>query len=362
MRLMNPCRLLVRILLSDELKNGKKCKNQEVAHLPFCFSGLGARVMSPDVLLSYWSGESPAMREVMETASRAAAADTPVLLVGESGTGKEALARVIHIESPRHQGRFVLVSCTAIPQSLLESILLWRPHTASAGNGGNGPGFFEDARGGTLFFDEIADMPGPLQAKLLRVMEAGENYPAGAPGPPPFDARVIAATCRDLNELVEGGRFRQDLFYKLNVIPIHIPPLRERSADLPGLIARFLDKNVRHLGRTNLTVSPEALDVLRRYHWPGNVEELCHVVEKIAVLAKGAVVKVKDLPPSVRGDHRHAPAGEPIRPLAELQRQHITLALRTAKGNKTAAARLLGMDRKTLYRKLEAYKLDAKAL
>ena len=304
--------------------------------------------------------ESSAMQEVLSLILRAAGADTPVLLLGESGTGKEILARLLHAEGRRREGPFMAINCSAIPEALLESQLFGHRRGSFTDAREDRRGLFQEAEGGTLFLDEIGDMPLPLQAKILRVLQEKEIHPLGAPAPLKVNARVVAATHRKLEELMESGRFRQDLYYRLNVIAVQVPPLRERPDDILPLAAHFLGKHGRRLGRTSCTLSAEALEALRRYAWPGNVRELENAIERALVLGRDDVIWLHDLPEALAAP-RH-PSQEPAdgpRPLAEVEREHILKTLGAVQWNKTAAARLLGMDRKTLHRKLGAYGIRA---
>jgi len=300
---------------------------------------------------------SAGMKNVLDLVRRAAASDTPVLLVGESGTGKELLARALHDGSPRRSAPFLAVNCSAIPETLLESQLFGHRRGAFTDAREDRRGLLLEARNGTVLLDEIGDMPVSLQGKILRALQEREVHPIGAPVPVKIDARIVAATHRDLETLVGEGRFRHDLYYRLNVITVRVPPLREHMEDLVPLVAHFLEKHGRRLGRSGCTLSPEALEALRRHHWPGNARELENALERALVLGRDDVLWVEDLPETVR--LRPAlPAtvhGGPPRPLSEVEREHILRTLREMHGNKAAAARLLGLDRKTLYRKLEAY-------
>jgi two-component system response regulator HydG len=303
--------------------------------------------------------KSAEMRRVLDLVRRAAAADTPILLLGESGTGKELLARDLHASSPRRAGPFLAVNCSAIPETLLESQLFGHRRGAFTDAREDRRGLLLEARGGTVLLDEIGDMPPSLQGKILRALQEKEVHPLGAPAPVPIDVRIVAATHRDLEALVADGRFRHDLLYRLNVITIRVPPLRERMDDLVPLIAHFLEKHGRRLGRSGCTLSPEAMASLRRHSWPGNVRELENSIERALVLGRDDVLWPEDLPEALRRQAvpRAADAGAPPLPLSEVEREHILRTLREARGNKTAAARLLGLDRKTLYRKLDHYGL-----
>jgi two-component system response regulator AtoC len=304
--------------------------------------------------------QSPGMKQVLDLVRRAATADTPVLLTGESGTGKELLARALHSGSPRSSRPFLAVNCSAIPETLLESQLFGHRRGAFTDAREDRRGLLMEAQGGTVLLDEIGDMPASLQAKILRTLQEKEVHPLGAPAPIKVDVRIVAATHRDLEALVAEGRFRHDLYYRLNVITIRVPPLRERMDDLVPLIAHFLEKHGRRLGRSGCALSPEAMEALLRHSWPGNARELENVIERALVLGRDDALRLDDLPETLRG--RPAPiasTGGPPRPLSEVERDHIVRTLREARGNKAAAARLLGLDRKTLYRKLELYGLGA---
>jgi DNA-binding NtrC family response regulator len=302
--------------------------------------------------------ESGAMRRVLDLVARSAPSDTPVLLLGESGTGKDMLARMLHERSRRRERRFVAVNCSAIPEGLLESQLFGHRRGAFTDAKEDRKGLFQEAEGGSLFLDEIGDMAPALQAKLLRALQEREVHPLGADAPVPVDVRVIAATHRDLEVLREQGRFREDLYYRLNVIAIHVPPLRSRPGDLVPLVTLFLTKHGPRLGRSECTVSPEAMERLDRHSWPGNVRELENVIERALVLGRSPRIEVADLPESLRAHPSVADSHGRVRSLAETEREQIIQSLRSVNGNKAAAARLLGLDRKTLYRKLQSYGIE----
>ena len=295
--------------------------------------------------------ESRAMRAVMQLIDRAAFSDTPILLVGESGTGKELLARALHAKSPRTSGPFLAVNCSAIPEALLESELFGHRRGAFTDARDDQMGLFQLARGGTVFLDEIGDMAPPLQGKLLRVLQEKEVQPLGAPAPVPTDVRIVAATHRDLPVLVAEGRFREDLLYRVNVIEVRVPPLRERPDDLDSLVRHLLDKHGPKVGRRDCSVSDDVMAVLRRHSWPGNVRELENVIERALVLGTGPRITLADLPDSVK-ERPTSSAVPGSRRLADVEREHIVDTLRSVSGNKAAAARVLGLNRKTLYRKL----------
>lgn len=317
--------------------------------------------------LSGFLGASQAVQDLLALVVRAAQSRHPVLITGESGTGKELVARAIHQTSGR--GAFVAVNCGALPEQLLESELFGHAKGAFSGADRAKPGLFEAADGGVLLLDEIADLPLTLQPKLLRALENGEIRRVGATESRNLDVRVIAATNRDLEAEVQAGRFRDDLFYRLNVLHIATPPLRERAADIPLLAEHFLhrdttegeDQNAASLQRPR-RISPEAMALLTTYPWPGNVRELRNAIQRAAVVATGEEVRPEDLPARIREASRAAPlvgdSADRALPLREVERLYILEVLRQAGGNKSRAAELLGLDRKTLYRKLEEYRLD----
>ncbi|TMQ72142.1 MAG: sigma-54-dependent Fis family transcriptional regulator [Candidatus Eisenbacteria bacterium] len=301
---------------------------------------------------------SPVMRRALELVARAAPSDSSVLLLGESGTGKELLARALHAGSPRRARPFVAVNCSAIPEALLESQLFGHRRGAFTDARADHRGLFLEADTGTVFLDEVGDLAPSLQGKLLRVLQEREVHPLGAPAPVAVDVRLVAATHQPLGAQVEEGRFRRDLYYRLNVIPVEVPPLRERPEDILPLVEHFLAKHGARLGRYDCAIGPGALERLRRYPWPGNVRELENAIERALVLGRGTVIEPDDLPEPLRQSPALVGVPEvagPVRPLAEVERDEILRALKSVGGNKAAAARLLGMDRKTLYRKLESY-------
>jgi len=301
--------------------------------------------------------ESEAMHGVVALIDRAARRDTAVLLVGESGTGKELLARALHRNSPRASGPFVAVNCSAIPDALLESELFGHRRGAFTDACENQRGLLQTANHGTLFLDEIGDMPPALQAKLLRVLQEKEVQPLGASAPVPVDVRVVTATHRDLDALVEQERFRQDLLYRINVVEVWVPPLRDRLEDLAPLTAHFLEKLGARLELPGCTISSEAMAAFGQYAWPGNVRELENVIERALVLGSGIVIKLEDLPDRLT---KHAPltaCADGACRLIDVERDHIRRTLQTVGGNKAAAARALDVNRKTLYRKLRQHRL-----
>ncbi|HLZ45588.1 MAG TPA: sigma-54 dependent transcriptional regulator [Gemmatimonadales bacterium] len=317
--------------------------------------------------LSGFIGGSQPIQDLLALVLRAAQSRHPVLITGESGTGKELVARAIHQASGR--GAFVAVNCGALPEQLLESELFGHEKGAFSGADRAKPGLFEAADGGVLLLDEIADLPLTLQPKLLRALENGEVRRVGATESRNLDVRVIAATNRDLDAEVQASRFREDLFYRLNVLHISTPPLRERAADIPLLAEHFLQRDTAEGDAQEAAslqkprrISPEAMALLTTYPWPGNVRELRNAIQRASVVAAGEEVRPEDLPSRIREASRAAPlvgdAADRALPLRDVERLYILEVLRQAGGNKSRAAELLGLDRKTLYRKLEEYRLD----
>ncbi len=299
-------------------------------------------------------GQSGALRRVLEIATQAAPSMATVLVLGESGTGKELIARYIHSKSQRSTGPFVAVNCAAIPESILEAELFGHERGAFTGAVGKREGRFARARGGTLFLDEIGELTPQVQVKLLRVLQEGEYEPVGG-DMVRADVRIVAATNRDLAAEVEGGRFREDLYYRLNVIAVTAPPLRARREDIPLLVDHFLGVYCKKNGRSRLALSREALSKLLDYEWPGNVRELENVIERGAVLARGDTLGLGDLPDAVAQAAPRAPDSLefPIgTPLEEVEQRLIRATLKHTSGDKRLAAQLLGISTRTIYRKL----------
>lgn len=304
-------------------------------------------------------GDSPAMREVYRLIGKVAPTDSTVLIRGETGTGKELVARAIHYHSPRREHPLVTVNCAALPETLLESELFG--YTRGAFTGATAPkrGLLEEADGGTFFLDEIGDVSLALQAKLLRVLEEGEFLRLGETRPRRVDVRVIAATNRDLEAALDSGGFRSDLYFRLNVFTINLPPLREREGDIPLLAGHFLQRSAQRMGKPLRGFTPRAMECLSRYSWPGNVRELENVVERAAILAEGPFVDVGDLP---REMQHPAPGPEPLplplplpegrnfkEAVREFERSLVLAALERAGGVPARAARLLGLNRSTFH-------------
>ena len=305
-------------------------------------------------------GQHPLIQRIQMLVRKVAATDATVLISGESGTGKELIARNIHTLSNRKEGPFIALNCGAIPGELLESELFGHERGAFTGAVGSRPGMFQVARGGTIFLDEVAEMSPPLQVKLLRVLQEREFRPVGSDRSMKTDVRVIAASNKELFDEVGKGRFREDLFYRLQVIPIRLPPLRDRRSDIPLLIDHFLAKvNVRR-PQGPVRLSEEARVQLWEYDWPGNVRELENVIEQLVVLADGDTVSADQLPPSVRrfvsGKRTPTPTLDDNfdfnQAVEAFEDQLIHEALRKSGGNKQAAARMLGLKRTTLVAKL----------
>ncbi len=317
-------------------------------------------------------GHSAALQRALEVARKVARHPSTVLITGESGTGKELVARLIHRASPRAAGMFVAVNCGAIPESLLESELFGYVRGAFTGATGDKPGLFEEANGGTLFLDEIGELPQALQVKLLRALQEGEIRRVGATTPRRVDVRVIAATNRDLAADVSIGRFRGDLYYRVNVVTITLPPLRERPEDIPELARYFLHRHAARLGLDIRAITPAAMRRLVEHPWPGNVRELENVIERALVLATGPAIEPEHLADLARarpapGPSQPLPPTEPSgladedlsvkRRTAELERQLIRRALERTRGNRTRAAQLLELSHRALLYKIRQYGL-----
>jgi DNA-binding NtrC family response regulator len=302
-------------------------------------------------------GASKPMRELFEEITRAARSMSTVIITGESGTGKELVARAIHDASGR-AGAFVPVNCAAIPTELIESEFFGHTGGAFTGAKGARPGLFEAADGGTIFLDEIGELPLAMQPKLLRVLQEGTVRRIGADSERAVKVRVVVATNRDLETEVREGKFREDLYWRLNVIQLSLPPLRKRPFDIPLLIEHFVTGYAEVAGAPLIEVSPETLAILTAYAWPGNVRELENVIERAVAMTNGAVMQPDDLPERLRDDNHVASvlnqARENQMTLRQLELAYAAETLRRAGGNKSRAAEMLGLDRKTLYRKLDA--------
>ncbi|MBI3185971.1 MAG: sigma-54-dependent Fis family transcriptional regulator [Myxococcales bacterium] len=299
---------------------------------------------------------SEAMRQVLDLARRSARVDTTVLLSGPSGAGKERVARLIHEESARAGGPFVAVNCAAVAESLLESELFGHARGAFTGATHDRPGLFEAAGGGTLFLDEVGEVPASMQAKLLRALQEREVRRVGENGSRRIDVRLLAATNKDLSAEVGAGRFRQDLFYRLRVIELRVPPLRDRKEDILPLARTFLAEAAGRMGRSVAGFTPEVADQLLRHRWPGNVRELENAIERAVALCAGDRVQLDDLPEEVRSAPPAATLWMEPRHLEEVERSHIIAVLEQNGGNRHRAASQLGIGTATLYRKLKRYR------
>ncbi|HEY7311471.1 MAG TPA: sigma-54 dependent transcriptional regulator [Gemmataceae bacterium] len=302
-------------------------------------------------------GSSPKMRKVVALIEKVAATDATVLVHGVSGTGKELVARALHTNSPRRIRPLVIINCAALQENLLESELFGHEKGAFTGAVAAKPGLVELAEGGTLFIDEIGEMAPGLQAKLLRVLEDGHYRRVGGTQEMNADVRVVAATNRDLAQEIKNGHFREDLYYRLNVVSIFLPPLRERREDIGELLEHFL--STRQIGPLRSRVDAEAMKALIAYSWPGNVRELANVLERAQILAENHVITLEDLPESIvsAAPVSSTETGDPHH-LSEVERRHVQTILHQEKGNKVHAARVLGISRRALYRLIEKYRLE----
>jgi two-component system response regulator HydG len=302
-------------------------------------------------------GRSRAMVELLKTVALVAPSEATVLITGASGTGKELIAGTIHLNSPRREQPFVKVNCAAITETLLESELFGHEKGAFTGADRRREGRFRLAHGGSIFLDEISEMSVAMQAKLLRVLQEKEIQRVGGEEVLKVDVRVIAATNRDLQEGIQAGRFREDLYYRLNVVPLHVPALRERRDDVPLLAQHFLVTFAEKNRKLIKGFTPQAMDMIVRYDWPGNVRELMNAVERGVILCRGEYVSEGDLPLPLREEMTREPefAGAKDLPLEEVERATILQTLESANGNKSEAARRLGITRRTLHMKLKKY-------
>jgi two-component system response regulator HydG len=310
---------------------------------------------APEAADATFMAQSTSMLGLLDLARRVARVQSSVLITGESGVGKERVARLIHDESERTGGPFVAINCGAMPESLLDSELFGHVKGAFTGATQDRPGLFEAANGGTLFLDEIGEVPPPMQVKLLRALQEREVRRVGANEQRKVDVRVLAATNRDLVAEVSAGRFRQDLYYRLRVVELRVPPLRERRDDILPLARTFLAELSERTKRRVTSLTPAAANQLIRYGWPGNVRELENAIERAVVLAKGSRVDVQDLPEEVALAIPHAYAPGEVRSLAEVERDYILSVVRASGGDKAAAASQLRIGVATLYRKLKQY-------
>ena len=303
-------------------------------------------------------GESREIQKVLELVRAEAPMDATVLIRGESGTGKELIAQAIHAQSPRRYFAIVPVNCGALTESLLESELFGHERGAFTGAQFRRKGRFEMADGGTLFLDEVGTLSPKTQVELLRVLESREVTRLGAAKPIKVDFRLVCATNQDLEQMVAEGKFRDDLYYRVNVVTIHLPPLRERREDIPLLARHFLDKFSRQMNRPFRDVAPEAVDLLVRYPWPGNIRELANAIERALVVGKPPLVRPEDLPVSLAPPAGGAPAPQVGDSLADVEKAHVRAILERTGWNVSRAARILDIDRVTLYNKIKKYELS----
>ena len=298
-------------------------------------------------------GKSKKMQQLFHLISRVAPTNSTVLIRGESGTGKELIARAIHYHSPRKENPFVPVNCAALPEALLEAELFGHEKGAFTDAGYKKRGMFQMANKGTIFLDEISDMSLRMQAKILRVLQERSFYPLGSTRAIQVDVRILTATNKDLEKMIQEGTFREDLYYRLNVISILVPPLRERKEDIPLLVQHFLFKYNNIHGRNVKSISPQVMDELCEYNWPGNVRELENIVERAVIFSRGKIILLEDLPSHMRAAFPRKISSSPS--LEEAEKKLILDALRTTGGNQSKASQLLGIHRNTLSRKLKKY-------
>jgi two-component system response regulator AtoC len=308
-------------------------------------------------------GASPAMKEVYDLLERVGESESTVLVSGESGTGKELVARALHRRSKRSTGPFVAINCAAMPEQLLESELFGHTKGAFTDARNARPGLFVQAKGGTIFLDEIGDMPIGLQPKLLRALQERTVRPVGGDTETPIDVRVVAASNRDLETAIEERKFREDLYYRINVIHVELPPLRARGADVLLLATHYLEHFAAQSQKDVRSLDAEAAEKLSSYAWPGNVRELANCMERAVALTRNESISVADLPEKIRTyrtSHVLVAATDPTElvPMEEVEKRYILRVLEAVGGNKTLAAQVLGLDRKTLYRKLDRYGSD----
>lgn len=303
-------------------------------------------------------GKSPAIQDAIALARKVAQTDVPVLLTGETGTGKEVFAQSIHQDSSRQGKAFVAINCSSFSRDLLESEMFGHKAGAFTGALKETKGLFEEANNGTIFLDEIGEMAFDLQAKLLRILETGEFIKIGDTRPVKVNVRIIAATNRDLSKEIAEGHFREDLFYRLSVFQIHLPPLRERIEDIPLHIKSFVDSLSARMGKIIQTISPEYINILKQHVWKGNVRELRNVVERSLIIADGNTLTPESLPLNLQHPEMTNSSSYSGFDLSGVEKMHIQKVLKYTNGNKTETSRLLGIGLTTLYRKIEEYKLQ----
>jgi len=320
----------------------------------------GSIIGTPEHIRGCIVGTTPKMREIFGVIAAVSRNKSTVFVQGESGTGKELIAKAIHFQGPNADKPFVAVNCSSMSKTLLESQLFGHVKGAFTGATMSTSGYFRAANGGTLFLDEICEIDVDIQAKLLRALQEREITPVGSVQSVGVDVRVVAATNRNVEQALRDGKLREDLYYRLNVVNIEPPPLRERTDDIPHLVRHFVQKYAREYDVATKEVSPEAMEMLTRHDWPGNVRELENAIERAFALGESETISVEDLPATLRGKStvQWKMSGKPVPSLEEAERSLIELALEVAKGKKAVAARFLQIDRQRLYRKIKKYKLD----
>ena len=347
---------LVKPFRLDDLEAAlRKVADQHVSSYETVIDDNGLKIdLKKDVII----GRSRPMKRIFEKILKVAPTDSTVLITGESGTGKELVARAIHANSNRKEKKFMAVDCSSLVETLLESELFGHVKGSFTGAAQTKHGFFELANNGTFFLDEIANLSLKIQSKLLRVIQEREFMKVGDQTKIELDIRIISASNMNLRDATKAGDFREDLYYRLSVVPIHLPPLRERKEDVELLVSHFLKKSSKRIKRRLPEISPEALDVLREYAWPGNVRELEHVIERILVLEDPKVIRTADLPSSISGRQGEFQMfSEKPLSLEELEKRYIRFVLGHTKGKKTLSADILGINRKTLGMKIKKYGL-----
>lgn len=353
--LTKPCNPEEMLLKVDKLLETKRLR-EEVEQL--------RREMRAFKKFGELIGQSPVMRNIYLTIAAVSQNKSTVLVTGESGTGKELVARTIHRQAPWAERPFVAINCGAMSETLLDSQLFGHRRGAFTGAIADHNGVFQTADGGTLFLDEISEIPFSLQVKFLRAIQEKEVTPLGSTRPVKVDVRIVAASNQDLDDAVRKGTFREDLFYRLNVVPIHLPPLRERREDIPLLIEHFVSTFSTEYKVEPKKVASEALEKLKAYPWPGNIRELQNVIERLFALSRSNEITLTDLPAPIAGFEEkplHFYDRAELPTLEEMERSLILAALQKSHGNKNEAARLLAIDRQRLYRKIEKYEIEGAA-
>ncbi|WP_129732489.1 sigma-54 dependent transcriptional regulator [Parabacteroides goldsteinii] len=332
-------------------------KATEKATAAYCLAKVSKSPVGQQYSFNTIVGKSPAIQEAIALAQKVAQTDVPVLLTGETGTGKEVFAQSIHQASSRQGKAFVAINCSSFSRDLLESEMFGHKAGAFTGAMKDTKGLFEEANNGTIFLDEIGEMAFDLQAKLLRILETGEFIKIGDTRPIKVNVRIIAATNRDLSKEIAEGHFREDLFYRLSVFQIHLPPLRERIEDIPLHIKSFVDSLSTKMGKAIQTISPEYINILKQHSWKGNVRELRNVVERSLIIADGNMLTPDSLPLNLQHPEITSTGSYSGFDLSGVEKVHIQKVLKYTNGNKTETSRLLGIGLTTLYRKIEEYKL-----